>query len=356
MIFLLLLLFVPISLLLHFVFHANPGWVFVTAALAIVPMAEYIRQATEQISRRLNPAIGGLLNVTFGNMPELIIALFVLNSGNSDIVKGQITGAIIGNGLLGLGLSILVGTWGRESQTFSSRQAARLGSLLVLSMIALMVPAFFDISEKRVFHHADAGPDSMRVSVGVSIVLLIVYLANLVYTLVTHKGVFSREDQEECEPASWSLGKSLAILVAASVGTALMSEVLSDAVEPAALKWGFSPLFLGIIALAIIGNAAEYVSAVYFARVGQLGQSMRITVGSSIQLALFVAPLLVLLSQALRHPMNLVFDNPLELVAIAAVVFAVNSIVEDGETTWFEGLLLIAVYALFVLAFYFART
>ena len=357
MIFNLMLLLIPISLLLQH-FHAPPAIVFIVTALAIVPLAEYVRRGTEEISRHLNPSMGSLLNVTFGNMPELIIALFVLHAGGADIVKAQITGAIIGNGLLGLGLSIVVGTWGQECHSFSSRLASRLSSLLVLSMIALIVPALFDLTERGVFHHPNPGPEDERFSMGISVVLLLVYVANLTYTLVTHRSVYARDEAEGAEKEAathWSLKKSLAVLVLASIGTAVESEVLSGALEPAAVSWGLSPLFLGIIVLAVIGNAAEYVSAIYFAKVGQLTQSLRITLGSSIQLALVVAPLLVLVSPLLGHPMNLVFENPLELVAIAAVAFAVNSVVEDGETTWFEGILLLAVYAIFVLAFYFVK-
>jgi len=357
MIFNLMLLLIPISLLLRFL-HAPPAIVFIVTALAIVPLAEYVRRGTEEISKHLNPSMGSLLNVTFGNMPELIIALFVLKAGGADIVKAQITGAIIGNGLLGLGLSIVVGTWGQERRKFSPGLASRLSSLLVLSMIALLVPALFDLTERGVYHHTNPGPENESFSMGISVVLLLVYVANLIYTLVTHRSVYARDEDEPAdkeETAHWSLKKSLLVLVLASVGTAIESEILSSALEPAAKSWGLSELFLGIIVLAVIGNAAEYVSAVYFAKVGQLTQSLRITLGSSIQLALVVAPLLVLISPLFGKPMNLMFENPLELVAIASVAFAVNSVVEDGETTWFEGVLLLAVYAIFVLAFYFVK-
>ena len=356
MFFALMLLFIPVSLVLQHV-NAPPAFIFVSAALAIVPLAEYVRRGTEEVSNHLNPSIGSLLNVTFGNMPELIIALFVLHHGGAEIVKAQITGAIIGNGLLGLGMSVVVGTWGKEFETFSPRLAARLSSLLVLSMLALLVPALFDLTERGIFGHANAGPQDERLSIGVSIVLLLVYVANLVYTLVTHRSIYARDKGEVEEKSStvWSLRKSFTVLVSASIGTAIESEILSQALTPAAVSCGLSPLFLGLIVLAVIGNAAEYVSAVYYARKGQFSQTLRITLGSSIQLALVVAPLLVLISPLLGHPMNLVFDNPLELIAIAAVAFAVTSIVQDGETMWLEGVLLIAVYALFVLAFLFAN-
>jgi Ca2+:H+ antiporter len=350
MIFNLLLIFIPLSLALNYLAHAPPVWVFVTAVAAIVPLAEWIRRATEQMGRRAGPAIGGLLNVTFGNLAELLLALFVVAAGKPNVAKAQITGSIIGNGLLGLGLAIVVGSWGRERQTFKRERAGLLASLLTLSVIALLLPALFNYTEReaRALH-----PEILdeHLSLGVSIVLILVYLANLLYTLVTHRDVFGFEN----EPAetTWPLWRSLTVLL---VGTGLIaweSELVAGGLEATAVRLGISTFFLGVTVIAVIGNAAEYVAAVYFARVDRMGLALTITVGSSIQVALFVAPVIVLASRFLGHHMNLVFSNPLEMIAIAAVALAVNSVARDGETTWFEGVLLLAVYVLLGLAFYF---
>ncbi len=343
---------VPISLALGYVFHASPLWVFATSVLAIVPLAEWIRRATDQMARRAGPTIGGLLNVTFGNIAELIIALFVLRAGHTEVVKAQITGSIVGNSLLGLGLGIVAGSWGRDKQSFSRAHAGLLSSLLMLSVIALLLPALFDLTEKD----ADIPGRHLldeRLSLGVSVVLILVYVANLGYTLLTHRDVFALEE-DQTAPA-WSRGKALGVLVGATAVIALESELVSGALEGTAGRLGLSTFFLGIIVLAVVGNAAEYISAVYFARQDRMGLVVTITVGSTIQVALLTAPLLVLISWAIGHPMNLVFANPLELIAIAGAAFAVNSIAQDGETTWFEGVLLLAVYALLGLAFFYLR-
>ncbi len=357
MIFGYLLLLIPVSLALHYL-HAPPLVVFASAALAIIPLAEWMRRATEQIAHHAGSVIGGLLNVTFGNMAELILAIIVLRTGNLHVVKATITGSIIGNSLLGLGLAIVVGSWGRVKQTFKSEHAGLLSSLLLLSLIALFIPALFDYTERGLYAATRASTDLLdnRLSIGVAVVLILVYLANLVYTLRTHSDVFAYDDEEAgaAGKAAWSLWRSLAVLLAATVAVALEAELVSGALEATASTLGLTTFFLGIIVLPIVGNAAEYFSAIYFARQDRMGLVMSIAVGASIQVALLTAPVLVLVSYALGHPMNLVFSNPLELIALAGVAFAVNSIAQDGETTWFEGILLLAVYALLALAFFFA--
>ncbi len=352
-----LLLLVPLSLALRYLLHASPLVVFAAAALAVLPLAEYLRRATEALADRLGSTVGGLLNVTFGNLAELLLALFVLIGGNTAVVKSQITGSIIGNGLLGLGIAIVVGTWGREHQTFNRASAGRLSSLLILSVIALLVPALFDYTERDIIHSARTGHLDDQLSLGVSVVLILVYAANLVYTMVTHRDVFQSACKEEREAAAprWPPGHALLVLVGATGLTAWEAELVAGALDATSRALNLSVFFLGIIVLAIIGNAAEYIAAAYFARRDRMTMVMGITVGSSIQVALFVAPALVLLSHAIGHPMNLVFTNPLELIAVAAVAFGVNAIAVDGETTWFEGVLLLAVYALLTLAFLFVR-
>ncbi|MEO8575848.1 MAG: calcium/proton exchanger [Gemmatimonadales bacterium] len=365
MIFNLMLLLIPVSLLLEYVMHAPPIWIFVTGVLAIVPLAEWIRQSTEHLAERLGSAIGGLLNVTFGNMAELILAIFVLRAGQAGVVKAQITGAIIGNSLLGLGLAIVVGTFGRPNQKFNRASAGRLSSLLILAVIALMIPALFDFTERGMSGAAETSMLDEQLSLGVAVVLIVVYVANLVYSLVTHRDTFAAVDEVEdgaaVQPATgqdpthvaWPMWKVLGILVGATVITAIEAELVSGALEATSEKIGVSTFFLGITVLAVVGNAAEYVSAIYFARKDRMDLVMGITVGSTIQIALLVAPVLVLVSYFMGTPMNLVFGNPLELIAIAGVAFAVNAIANDGETTWFEGVLLLAVYVLLGLAFFF---
>ncbi len=372
------LLAIPLSLALEYVVHAPALVVFIGGIVAIFPLAEWIRRATEQMAETFGSAIGGLLNVTFGNLAEMLLAIFVLLDGHPDVVKGQITGSILGNGLLGLGLAIVAGSWGRDKQVFNRASAGRLSSLLILAVIALLLPALFHLAEGGSVSAAEAGIRDERLSLGVSVVLIVVYIANLIYSLVTHRDVFRASRHEEDEPetrgepdlspqgsatsatsagarvaARWPVRRALAVLVGATAIVAWEAELIAGSLTVAASSLGVSAFFLGIIVLAVIGNAAEYVSAVYFARRNRMSLVMGITVGSSIQVALFVAPLLVLISYALGRPMDLVFSSPLELIAIASVAFSVNAISQDGETTWFEGLLLLAVYALFVLAFLF---
>lgn len=346
----LLFAFVPISVLLAYGLHAPAPWVFVTAILGIIPLAEWIRRATEQLAHRAGSAIGGLLNVTFGNLAELIIALFVLSAGSVEVVKAQITGSIIGNSLLGLGLAIVIGGWGKEKQSFKPQRASLLSSLLILSVIALLLPAFFDLAKKHEGSSVRFLTDE-RVSLGVSIVLILVYVANLAYTLCTHRDVFAFD--ETPDPNSWPVIKSLGVLIGATAVVALEAELVSGALEETSKGLGVSTFFLGIIVLAIVGNIAEYISAVYFARKDRMGLVVTITVGSTIQVALLTAPVLVIASQFMTHRLNLVFGNPLEMIAIAATAFAVSSIAQDGETTWFEGVLLLAVYVLLAVSFFY---
>ncbi len=358
MIFYALLLLIPISLALEYIVHAPAVWVFGISLLAVIPLAEFIRRATENLARVAGSAIGGLLNITFGNIAELIIALFVLRAGHQDVVKAQITGSILGNSLLGLGLAIVIGSWGRERQTFSRERAGLLGSLLIMSVIGLLVPAIFDYTERGVYAQPDPGGLDAKVSLAASIVLIVVYLANLLYSMVTHRDVFAIHEPEEEHgaPPPWPWLKSVGVLVLATAVIAWEAELISGALEQTAETLQLSSFFLGITVLAIIGNVAEYISAVYFARKDRMGLVMTITVGSTVQVALFVAPVLVIVSHFMGTPMDLVFRNPLELIAVAACAFTVNAVAQDGETTWFEGVLLLAVYAILGIAFFFVGT
>ncbi len=356
MIFTWLLLLVPLSLAARYFLNVGPVWIFVAGVLAIVPLAEWIRRATEHLAARVGPAVGGLLNVTFGNTAELILALFVLMSGEQGVVKGQITGSIIGNSLLGLGLAVIIGSYGRERQCFKRERAGLLSSLLILATLALILPALFDYTERGILESPAADRLDEQLSLGVAVVLILVYVANLIYTLITHRDVFEfQRSDEHKQRQPWPVWKSLGILLAGTALTAWEAELVSGALGQTATQLGISTFFLGIIVLAIIGNAAEYVAAIYFARQDRMGLVMSITVGSSIQVALLVAPLLVLVSHFFGRPMNLVFENPLELIAIAGVSFTVNAIAADGETTWFEGVLLVAAYIVLGVAFFLVQ-
>jgi Ca2+:H+ antiporter len=348
---LLLLLFVPISLGLSYFFAASPLLIFASAAIAIGGLAEWVRRATEQLAERAGPEIGGLLNVSFGNIAELTLALFVLASGKPDIVRAQITGSIIGTSLLGLGLAILIGGLRRDRQVFRRENAGRFASLLVLVVIALLLPALFSYARQSIGHSFNIALTNEEISLSASAVLLLLYIGNLVYTLITHRDVFAGEEPRITP--SWPLWASLAVLIVGTAVIAVEADLVAEALTATAERLGLSPLFLSVIVLALIGTAADLFAAIYFARQDRMGLVMSICIGSAIQIALVMAPLLVLISWVLGHPMDLVFTNPFDLFAIAGTAWIVNAIAGDGETTWFEGLLLIGVYALFGLGFFF---
>ena len=346
-----LLAVVPVAPLLQYVFGVAPLWVFATGIVGVAVLADWIRAATEQLARHTGPAVGGLLTISLGSLAELMLALFVLMQGEPDVVRAQITGSIIGTSLLGLGLAIVSGGITRERQTFKRERAGLLSSLLILAVIALLLPAVFDFTSRAVTHAPHVAVSEEALSLAVSGVLLLLYLGNLVYTLVTHRDVFSTGGEEE--GSAWPLWRCLAVLAAATVGAALESELISGALTDAASTLHLTTTFLGVIVLALVGTIADLFSAIWFARQDRMGLVMSICIGSAIQVALVVAPLLVILSWLLGRPMSLVFTNPLDLFAIAGTAFIVNAITGDGETTWFEGVLLIGVYVLFGVAFFF---
>lgn len=346
-----LFFFIPVSLVLAYWVHAAPLWVFITGTLAIISLADGIRRATESLASRTGSSIGSLLNVSFGSIAEFTLALFVLATGDSSTVKAQITGSVIGASLLGLGAAVLAGGWKREKQTFKQERAGLLGSLLTLAVIALLLPAFFHYTEGHRSAHASLAPLDEKLSLCVSVILILVYVANLIYTLITHRDVFA--SRESSGPPAWPLWKALGILLGATALIAIESNLVAGSLQATAAHLGLTPFFLGVTVLALIGNLAEVLSATYFARQDRIGMAMSICIGSAVQTVLLIAPALVLVSYFMGHPMNLVFTNPLELIAIVGAVFAVNSIAADAETTWFEGALLIAVYCLFGVAFFF---
>ena len=345
-----LLLFVPLSLGLRYLVDAPAGWVFLTGAAAITVLANWLRRATEQLAERAGSTVGGLLNISFGNTAELILALFVLSRAHMRIVQAQITGSIIGTTLLFLGISVLLGGVGRVRQTFNQASAGLLSTLLFLVVVAILLPAVFDLSERVAAPGISTSLIDERLSLGVSVVLLL-YAGNLAYTLVTHRDVFARDAPSGA--AKWSVARALVVMIAATAVIALQSELVSDALEAASPQLGLSPVFLGAVVLALVGTVSDLFGAVVFARQDKMDIVFTICIGSAIQTALVMAPVLVLASWLIGQPMNLVFSSPLDLFAIAGAAFIVRAIAADGETTWFEGLLLIGVYLLFALGYYF---
>lgn len=349
---LLLLAAVPVAPAMHYLFHLPPVWVFLAGLVGVAVLANYIRVATEHLAAHTGPAIGGLLTVSLGSLAELILALFVLAEGQAEVVHAQITGSIIGTSLFGLGLAIVVGGLTRDRQVFRRERAGLLSTLLILSVIALLLPAVFDYTGRNIAHTPDIPGRDERLSLLVSAVLLLLYLGNLAYTLVTHRDVFSSGEHEN-EGATWPLWQCLAVLAAATAGAALESELIAGDLASAAGALGLSTTFVGVVVLALVGTAADLFAAVWFAHRDRMDLVMSLCIGSAIQIALVVAPLLVLLSWLIGSPMTLVF-GPLDLFAIAATALIVNAVTGDGETTWFEGMLLLGVYVLFGAAYFFA--
>ena len=351
---LLLLIFLPVAAGLHYSTAVGPSWVFVTGALAVAALADWVRRATEQVAAHAGPAVGGLLTVSFGSIAELLLAFFVLTESGPGVVRAQLTGSIIGTSLLGLGVATLAGGLRFERQTFKRERAGLLASMLVLVVIALLLPAIFDFALKsREIPRSIVPISDEKLSLSISVVLLLLYAGNLFFTLVTHRDVFSSGDEEGGHEASWSLGWSLVVLIGATVAIAFGAEIVSGAMQTTAQDLGLPVLFLALVPLALIGTSSDLLAAIAFGRQNRMGLVMSICVGSAIQVALVIAPLLVLASWAIGTPMTLVFSDPLQLFAIAGAALIVNSVASDGATTWFEGLLLVGVYLLLALTFFF---
>ncbi len=351
-----LLVLVPIAFILEFVVHPGELWIFLVSAAAILPLAGLMGRATEELAIRSGPTIGGLLNATFGNATELIIAFFALQAGKFDVVKASITGSIIGNLLLVLGLALFLGGLRYPKQTFSRQSAGTAASLLVISVIAFLVPALFDITEKQFgISSAQVKIDDANLALGVSIVLLALYAGNIIFTLVTHKDLLSNTDEAESEDhkPKWSVPTALGVLVGSTVLVGFMSEFLVSNLEGFTKVAGLSEFFVGLIIIPIVGNAAEHASAVVFAIKNRMELAITIAIGSTVQVALLVAPILVLLSWVIGTPMDLVLNNPLEIVTLIGAVLIGNSVTRDGETNWLEGLMLLGVYAILAIAFFF---
>jgi len=321
----------------------------VAACLAIVPLAGWRGRATEQLAHHTGEGVGGLLNATFGNAAELIIAMMALQKGLYPVVKASLTGSIIGNILLVLGAAVLAGGIRHKQQRFNITAARAQATLLTLAAISLIVPA--------AFHYLAAPGGSVRendLSLEISIVLLVAYAMHLLFSLHTHKQHFAGEQVAAAELENpWSLRKSVLFLAGATALIAWVSEILVGSVEEAAAAFGMTRIFLGVIVVAVVGNAAEHSTAVIMALKNRMDLSMGIAIGSSLQIALFIAPVLVIVSRFVGpRPLDLVF-TPAEVLAVFVAVLITGQIATDGESNWLEGVQLLAVYLILALAFYF---
>ena len=352
----LLLVFVVLAPLAQ-ALHWGALAVFVCSALAIVPLAGVMGEATEQLASRLGAGVGGLLNATFGNAAELIIALVALHDGLYDVVKASLTGSIIGNILLVLGVAMLAGGIARERQKFDRVAAAASSTLLALAALALVVPAMFHfVAEAEVANatltRAHEAAIEQRLSLEIAVVLFASYLLSLLFTLRTHRHLY-RGAAEHHEDTPVRVVRAGITLLVATVLVAWMSELLVGSVEDTSRALGLTPVFVGVIVVAVVGNAAEHSTAVSVAIKNHMDLALNIAIGSSIQIALFVAPVLVFASYAMpRGPMDLRFSL-FEVLAVLAAVGVVNLVAQDGESNWLEGAMLLAAYIVLGLAFFF---
>jgi Ca2+:H+ antiporter len=348
---------IPIAVALELT-HASATVIFAAAALGIIPTAALMGRATEELAAKSGPGIGGFLNVTFGNAPELIIALFALNEGLQEVVKASIVGSILGNILLVLGASMLVGGIGRDKQTFNRTSAGIQTTMLMLAAGALLMPAIFELVEGTGLPAPGAEAvnyDSTveHLSLAVAIVLIGTYVVGLFFSMKTHRALFNPEYEEE-DTWGWSVRTSVIALAVAGVLVGLMSEVLVGSISEASESIGLSEFFVGVIVVAIVGNAAEHWVAVLVAAKNKMDLAVNIAIGSSAQIALFVAPVLVIASFFMGpYPLALVF-NGFELGAILLTILVAQHVTTDGESNWFEGVQLLALYFVLGLAFYFA--
>jgi Ca2+:H+ antiporter len=356
----LLVPFIVVAIVLEFA-HASATIIFITSALGVIPTAALMGRATEELAARSGPGIGGFLNVTFGNAPELIIAFFALNEGLQEVVKASLVGSILGNILLVMGAAMLIGGRKRERQYFDRTAAGAQSLMLLLAAVALVMPAIYELvvgdplpnpsEESRQF-----SSDLETMSAAVAVVLLLSYAAGLLFSLRTHRALFNPvHETEEHVGEPWSVRRAVLSLAGAGVAVGVMSEILVGSISEASESIGLSPFFVGIIVVAIVGNAAEHWVAIYFAARDKMDLAVNIAIGSSAQIALFAAPVLVLISFFVGpFPMALVF-NGLELGAIFMAILIANQVTQEGESTWFEGLQLLAVYVVLGLVFFFVE-
>jgi Ca2+:H+ antiporter len=343
----LLLVFVPIAIAGKFL-HWPPLWVFAISALAVVPLASLIGQATEELAAHTGPRLGGFLNATLGNAAELIITIFAVRAGLLELVKASITGSILGNVLLVLGLSILLGGLKNGRQRFDRSHAGLNSTMLILAVVGLGIPSLFSHAIEVKNHEAVE-----YLSLGVALVLIVIYGLSLIYAFFALPG--DREAKEAHIHRGWNTSKASGILVAATLIIAWLSEILVGAVEPVVEAVGITEFFLGIIVIPLVGNVAEHLAGVQVAIKNRMELSLAISVGSSLQIALFVAPALVFISLLMGNPLTLVF-NQFELISLVAAVLIAALVSLDGESNWLEGAQLLVVYIIIGLAFFYLPT
>jgi Ca2+:H+ antiporter len=349
--------FIPVALVLDLA-GASAPFVFATSALGVVPTAALMSEATEQLATRAGPGIGGLVNVTFGNAPELIIAMFALSDGLQEVVKASLVGSVVGNCLLVLGAAMLAGGRKRTRQTFDRTAAQTQCGMLLLTAFALLLPAVLQLAQHGNLPAADEtrhvfGGDIERLSIAVAVILIATYVAGLFFSLRTPRDLFNPSRDEDTSGA-WSVPRSITTLAVAGVLVAVMSEVLVGSIEHASHDLGLSQFFVGAFIVAIVGNAAEHYVAVVAAAKNKMDLAVNIAIGSSAQIGLFVAPVLVVVSFGLGpSPLALVF-NGYEIAGLLVAGLLATVLVSDGESTWFEGVQLLGLYALLGTLYYAA--
>jgi Ca2+:H+ antiporter len=347
-----LLVFIPVAIGLEHFTPERHLLIFAAAGLAILPLAAWTGRATEHLAERMGEGIGGLLNATFGNAAELIIAIAALRAGLYDVVKASIVGSIVGNILLVLGAAMLAGGVRHREQKYSAPGARAQATLLTLAAITLILPAAYQVALGK----ANAASSLVPLSVAIAVVLLVVYGLYLAFSLVTHAALFSGEhpaDAADGHAAPWSTGKAAAVLAVATIFIAWMSEILVGSIQPAARSLGLGSVFVGVFVVAVLGNAAEHATAITVAMKNRMDLALSIAIGSSVQVALFVAPVLMLLSLALGpQPMDLAFAPGLVLIVLLSVLIT-GQVAGDGRSDWMKGVQLLAVYVVLGLTFYF---
>lgn len=340
-----LLIFIPLTLVAEFL-HLSQTWIFILSALTIIPLAGIMGRSTESISYYAGNRVGGFLNATFGNATELIIGFFAMKAGLFDVVKASIAGSVIGNVLLVLGLSMLLGGIKYKKQCFCKEVINVTASMLLFAVIGLTIPAIFThtVSSELMTTQYEG------LSVIVAVIMFAIYIMSLIFSFYTHKDIYATDSEEEAGSPDWSLKKSVIILVCSTVFIGVMSELFVGAVEPMTASLGLSEFFVGIILVPIIGNAAEHSTAIMMALKNKMNVAVEIALGSSLQIILFVTPVLIFLS-LLFSPMSIVF-NTFELVALIFSVMIANRVASDGESNWLEGVQLIAAYVIFAASFF----
>ncbi|MCG6552011.1 MAG: calcium/proton exchanger [Candidatus Magnetominusculus sp. LBB02] len=350
------LLFIPIAVVLE-LRHASGTLIFAASAISIIPLAAIMGNATEHLSEKLGSGIGGFLNATFGNAAELIIAIVALKAGFYEVVKASVTGSIIGNILLVLGLSFVAGGTKQKIVHFNATAAGLNSSMLVLCSFSLVVPTLIDtLLGQHTLTKVGVESLNLKLSLAIAIVLFVTYVLSLVFSLKSHKHLYGVDDENAHgneSGHSWSSAKALSVLVAATVGISFMSEFLVKSLESATKSFGMNEVFVGVIVVALVGNAAEHSTAILMALKKKMDVSVSIAIGSSSQVAMFLAPVLIFISYFVGPlPMNLTF-TPLETISILFSAFLVNFITSDGQSHWMEGVQLLALYVILGMAYFF---